>query len=110
MKKKITQINGKEETFKPSTLDQIWGDTGVSKYNTLDLAKYKESLEEMNLSDLQSHAIKIGVWSADGRDVLTRKLLKEFSYFVGAYRQPRQAPSIPKTPSANTLKILAEGR
>ena len=38
---KNSQTHGKVET--PNSLDQIWGDTGISKYGTLNLEEYKNS-------------------------------------------------------------------
>ena len=37
----LSQTHGKEE-FKPTTLDQIWGDTGISKYGTLNEDEYEK--------------------------------------------------------------------
>ena len=39
--KDLNQIDAKEETGRPTTLDQIWGDTGISKYGTNDFEYYK---------------------------------------------------------------------
>lgn len=110
MKKKATQINGKVETFKPTTLDQIWGDTGLSKYKTVDIEKYKESLSEMNLSDLQAHAIKVGVYPTDSTEMLKKKLIQEFIGHTNSYKFPKQELVAPKQPSKAILKILSEGR
>ena len=32
----LSQAHGKEEKFVPTTLDQIWGDEGLSKYGTME--------------------------------------------------------------------------
>ena len=32
----IEQIHGKEDKFEPTSLDQIWGDTGMYKYGTFN--------------------------------------------------------------------------
>ena len=53
--KKMTQTHAKVEGFQPSTLDQVWGDTGNTKYGTMDEAEYTDKLKEMNKSDLQDH-------------------------------------------------------
>ena len=37
----LSQTHGKVEDFKPTTLDQIWGDDGLSKYQTLDEVQYR---------------------------------------------------------------------
>jgi hypothetical protein len=110
MKKKIKQVHGKEEQFKPSTLDQIWGDTGVYKYSTLDEDKYVSSLKDMNLSDLQAHAIKMGIIPVENRENLNKRLLKEFRTFVASYRFPKTNSTPPAPLSDKALKILSEGR
>lgn len=109
-KKKITQIHGKVEDFKPTTLDQVWGGTGASKYKTLELDKYKESLAEMNLSDLQAHAIKIGIIPSDSRDLIIKKLLKEFTLYSNEFKHPINNTKLPVKLSKEALKILAEGK
>ena len=67
MKKKVKNINelsqthGKVEEYQPKTLDQIWGDTGMSKYKTLEEDKYMDYLSDMNKSDLQNYAEEVGI-------------------------------------------------
>lgn len=111
MKKKndIKKINGKVENFQPTSLDQIWGDTGINKYGTLDLEAYKNSLNDLNMSDLQSHARKLGVFPTDGRENLIKKLVKEFNSFSNSFKMPKQVNQN-STPSKAALKILSEGR
>ena len=58
--KDVSQTHAKEE-FQPTTLDQIWGDTGSSTYGTMDEKVYVYRLNNMNLSDLQSHASHVGI-------------------------------------------------
>lgn len=113
MRKKLTemkQAHGKQEKFVPTTLDQVWGDTGISKYKTLDEAAYAAELAEMNKSDLISHACKVGVVPADDRERLIKKLLTQFKQHVSQYRVASLKPEAPKEVSKEVLKILAEGR
>ena len=91
--KKIKQTHGKEEKtsevkYKPTTLDQVWGDDGTSKYNTMDEETYKDKLDGMNLSDLQAHATRIGLIPIDDRNMLISRLTREFKKHVAAYRTP----------------------
>lgn len=109
MRKKTVQIHGKSEDFQPTSLDQIWGDTGVNKFGTLIEANYISYLRELNKSDLQTHAAKIGIVPVDNREMLVKKLLKEFKLHVASFRKPRNIPE-PKRVSKEALKILAEGR
>jgi len=108
--KKITQINGKEENFAPSTLDQVWGDKGMTKYGTLKLDEYIKEIQSMNLSDLQLHARKVGVQPSDNRDLIVRKLVKEFNAYVGLYKMPAKQTNNGKSISTSALKILGEGK
>ena len=54
--KKLDQVHGKQENFKPSTLEQIWGDEGLGLYSTLNVEEYVEIISEFNVTDLQRHA------------------------------------------------------
>lgn len=116
MKKKINsklnnldQTHGKLQKYEYKTLDQVLGDDGTSKYKTLDLNKYSEYLNDLNKSDLQSHAIKIGLIPVDSRDILTKRLIKEFTKYVSAYKVPvseKEQVNINK----KAKDILAEGK
>ena len=44
-KEEMQQTHAKEEKFQPTTLDQIWGDTGQTRYGHLDIEKYEKSLK-----------------------------------------------------------------
>lgn len=108
MKKK--QITGKRENeFQYSTLDQIWGDTGMSKYNTLDTEVYKQNLSEMNKSDLQAHACGLGIIPIENREQLIKRLLNAFMKHVATFQRPKVEQKI-INPSKEVLSILAEGR
>jgi hypothetical protein len=114
MKKKVTNINelsqthGKVEEYQARTLDQIWGDTGMSKYKTLEEDKYMNYLSDMNKSDLQTHASKLGLIPVDDRETLTKRLIKEFRKHVSNYRVPKK--EINTTSNQKALRILSEGR
>ena len=49
----LSQAHGKDETkeFQPTTLDQVWGDTGLWKYNTMNEDEYKDQLKQMSKAD-----------------------------------------------------------
>ena len=105
----LSQTHGKEE-FKPTTLDQIWGDTGISKYGTLNEEEYEKRLKEMNRTDVHSHASKVGIIPIDNRDMLQQRLIREFKRHLAAYKAPidRKVDNIKV--SDKVKKILAEGR
>ena len=105
----LSQTHGKLEAKEYKTLDQIWGEDGSSKYKTLDETEYRDYLNDLNKSDLQNHASKLGLIPIDDRDSLTKRLISEFKKYVSLFK-------IPKTNSnkINLTKevksILSEGR
>jgi|TARA_A100001015_G_scaffold137044_1_gene152009 hypothetical protein len=107
--KDISQTHAKEE-FQPTTLDQIWGDTGSSTYGTMDEKVYVDKLDNMNLSDLQAHASTVGIIPIDNRSMLRERLLREFRKHVSSYRKPTQDVGGSKMLDDQAMKILSEGR
>jgi hypothetical protein len=108
----LSQTHGKEEKkVQATTLDQLWGDTGHTKYGTIDVNDYIRQLDDMNKSDLQSHARFIGFVPIDDRVTLTNKLVSEFKKYVSGFNKPTHVQNDPRAPiSAKTRKILSEGR
>ena len=106
----LSQAHGKEEKTQPTTLDQIWGDDGTSEYGTLDYENYQQKIFDMNMSDLQAHASRVGIVPIDNRNMLTDRLLREFSRHVSSFKKPsedlQENQNIPK----KIRDILAEGR
>ena len=105
----LSQSHGKQETTEPTSLDQIWGDTGISKFRTLDKEEYENQINDMNKSDLQTHATKVGLVPVDDMKMLRNRLLREFDKHISAYRTPKQTKSKKKL-SKDALKILGEGK
>lgn len=85
-KKEMLQIHGKEETVqkKPSSLDEILGET-LSIYTANSSDEYRGQLAEMNMTDLQTHAYKIGLVPTPDRKVLTDRLVQEFIKWNSRY-------------------------
>ena len=108
--KNLSQVHGKEEKFQPTSLDQIWGDDGTSTYGTLNDMEYGKQIDDMNLSDMQTHASKVGIIPIDNRATLRDRLLREFRKHVANYRKPIHHQTSPQDVDAQTLKILSEGR
>lgn len=107
----LNQIHAKEEKFIPTTLDQIWGDTGLSKYKTLNEDEYKNSLDEMNKTDLHAHACYVGLVPVDNREMLTKRLLTEFRKHAASFRgMPVGNPKVNQKISKEVEQILSEGR
>ena len=106
------KVDESGEKFVPSTLDQLWGDTGDGRYNTVDYDEYKNQLDEMNTSDLRAHASRLGILPVTSRERLSKRLLTEFTKHFNNYRKPANenlANSLKKTPKA-VLDILAEAK
>lgn len=110
--KSMKQIHGKKESAsKPTTLDQIWGDTGLWKYSTMNLDEYSDQLQEMTKTDLQAHATKIGLIPVDSREILSQRLVREFKRHVSSYEnRPDVSTGTAGEISSEVKKILSEGR
>jgi len=108
--KNLSQTHGKEEKFEPTTLDQIWGDDGLNVYGTMVEDQYEDQIDEMNISDLQTHASRVGIIPIDNRKTLRERLLREFRKHVASYRKPVDNPSPEPVLSDEMMKILSEGR
>lgn len=109
----MSQTHGKVEKPLYSTLEQIWGDTGLSRYGTFDENEYAEELKSMTKSDIQAHANKIGLIPIDNRTELTKRLLKEFIYHKSRYSTipaDIQINNIDVNYSDEVRKILSEGK
>lgn len=102
----LNQTHGKVEN--PITLEQVWGDDGLSKYGTMDAEKYADYVSNLNKSDLQKHAVKIGLVPIDDRTTLIARLKKEFTKHTVKY----STKTLPqkKNISKEAKDILAEGR
>ncbi len=115
--KNISQTHGKLEEadkYRPTTLDQVWGDTGHWKYDTMDANDYEKTIREMAKVDLQSHASRVGVIPVDNREILATRLVREFKKHVTLYRHPQdKSPSNINSTTDITnsaRKVLEEGR
>ena len=110
--REMKQIHGKKEsTSRATTLDQIWGDTGLWKYSTMILDEYSEQLQEMTKTDLQAHATKIGLIPVDSREMLTQRLVREFKRHVSSYENRTETSTgVVGNVSSEVKKILSEGR
>lgn len=111
--KDMSQTHGKVEKPLYSTLEQIWGDTGLSKYGTFDENEYAQELKNMTKSDIQAHANKLGLVPIDNRTELVKRLLKEFIYHKSKYSTipaDIQINNISSELSPEVRKILSEGK
>jgi hypothetical protein len=112
-RKPKNQTNGKTDPVKkelPRTLDELWGGNGMSKYKTLDQDTYEKSLSEMTKTDLQDHAIKVGLAPIDDYPRLKRGLIRAFVEYKCKYAKIPTINNKTKAITPEIRKILAEGR
>lgn len=103
------QAHGKDENKDSvQSLDQLWGDDGMSKYKTLDLMEYTNNLAEMNKSDLQNHAAKLGLVPIDSREILVKRLISEFKKHTTKYQKVRKQESKDDKKEAQVKKLLSD--
>ena len=108
--KDMLQAHGKEEKPKATTLDQIWGDTGNTKYGTVDEATYHNKISGMNTTDLQAHAHTHGMVPIQDRVRLIKLLMSEFRKYVSGFQRPPETNAPIQSVSEESSKTLAEGR
>jgi hypothetical protein len=105
----MSQTHGQVEKTQPTTLEQIWGDEGLGKYKTKDKEEYQTQLNEMNSTDLQKHATTVGLIPVQNREILAKRLLKEFDKHWNSYKRPTDSSPAIKT-SKKIKDILSGGR
>lgn len=106
----MQQTHGRDESLTFQTLDQLMGlEASDTLYGTADESEYKNSLDQMNKSDLQNHASKIGLIPIDDSEILKTRLLREFKKHSNSFIRPREN-KINETVSKEAMKILSEGR
>lgn len=106
----LSQTHGKSDDFTPTTLDQIWGDDGTSKYGTLNEEEYLKKLEGMTKSDIYLHASKLGIVPVDDRGRLEKTLLNDFRKHVAKFKMPSQIDDAHEKLPKNIREILEEGK
>ena len=110
----MSQAHGKVEKPVYSTLDQIWGDSGIQKYGTFDENEYLSKIKDMTKSDIQAHANRMGLIPIDNRAELEKRLLKEFVYhkikYTAKVPENIQMNNIEGNLSPEIKKILSEGK
>tara|TARA_R100000808_G_C2041941_1_gene81170 strand:+ start:183 stop:581 length:399 start_codon:yes stop_codon:yes gene_type:complete len=110
--KDMNQTHGMVEgqKYEPTTLDQVWGDDGLSKYQTMDSKVYEAKVSKMLLADLKNEAIRVGLLPVDNSEMLKDRLMREFTIHTNSYRRPTEGGSQPPQISEDIEDILKEGR
>lgn len=113
-KPKMLQIHGKDEGSKDirtmSSLDEILGEK-LSIYTAKSSEEYRGQLAEMNMTDLQSHAYKVGLIPTEDRRLLTDRLVSEFMKFNSKFGSNFIEGQVKSVDDLNdrAKKILREG-
>ena len=115
--KKVTltdmeQTDGMDQNqkYEKTSLDQVWGDNGVSEYRTLDAEVYAKTLDNMSKSDLKQEAIRVGLLPIDNVDQLMGRLMRQFNSHVSSYKAPKPIQSNKVNLSDEAIRILGEGK
>ena len=115
--KKVTltdmeQTDGMDQSqkYEKTSLDQVWGDNGVSEYRTLDAEVYAKTLDNMSKSDLKQEAIRVGLLPIDNVDQLMGRLMRQFNSHVSSYKAPKSIASNKVNLSDEAIRILGEGK
>lgn len=113
----LSQIHGKLEPeldnptqeYEVTTLDQLFGDNGFSKYSTMDLEEYRAQITDYNTAELRTHAIEVAhVVPSISRERTEKRLLLEFQKHVAGFKTPKITHKVDKKPSKEALRIMAE--
>jgi hypothetical protein len=111
----LEHVNGKEYREKLLKLEKILGVQEVNPFKTTDPQVFEDRLAEMNYSEMQALAMRVGLSPYLQKPQLKKALAKQFrSYNLNATGKllPLTAKSIELDPNnpqhQKTLKILGE--
>mgnify|MGYP001480410295 FL=1 len=77
----LNQTTGKsyeEQVSKAKELEEILGIPKISPFRTNDKNVFNEMMKDMNLTDLQAYAVKVGVFPSGNKTVLKNKIKRAF--------------------------------
>lgn len=77
----LQQTNGKvyeDQVSRARELENILGISKINPFKTNDKRVFSDMLQEMNLTDLQSFAVKVGVFPSGNKTVLRNKIKRAF--------------------------------
>ena len=109
----LNLADGKMDVDKVRELEEILGVDQMNIFRTNDLEVFKENLDEMTLTDLQTLAAEAGVFPGGNKMALKNRIKKEFvSQTKGRrYTTGEQKPIIdPSDPQFDKVKkLMSEG-
>jgi len=77
----LQQTNGKtyeDQVAQARELEDILGIAKINPFKTNDKRVFADMLQDMNLTDLQAFAVKVGVFPAGNKTVLKNKIKRAF--------------------------------
>ena len=77
----LQQTNGKtyeDQVSRARELEDVLGIPKINPFRTNDKKVFQEMLQDMNLTDLQSFAVKVGVFPSGNKTVLRNKIKRAF--------------------------------
>ena len=81
----------------------------MPKYKTSNLEDYLTYLSDLNKSDLQDHAKKIGLIPIDNRETLTKRLEAEFRKYMSMFKLPKNLDNSVSL-DKKSKDVLSEGK
>mgnify|MGYP003644312632 CR=1 FL=1 len=116
--KKLQDLNvadGKEQDVKKiQELEALMGIPRNNLFGTTTASVLQGKMDEMNMSDLQTFAVKVGLFPSGSRLTLKNKILKEFYSTPGAgagvdmgFQKPIVDPKSPK--GKKLIALMNEG-
>ncbi len=109
--KDLEQLDGRDTTADnvPTTLEAIFGGSGLGKYRTSNRESYANELDDYNTAELRNHAINIGLIPIANINRLKKQLLIEFDkYNLAANNNTKPRPRIISENNKEiALKILS---
>lgn len=73
--------DGKNNSMDLESIESILGNTANNPFEVITRADLEEKMENMSLLDLQSFAVKAGVFPSGGKVAIKNRLEKAFSSF-----------------------------
>lgn len=77
----LQQTNGKsyeDKVAKARELEEVLGIPKINPFKTNDKNVFNEMIKDMNLTDLQAFAVKVGVFPSGNKTVLKNKIKRAF--------------------------------
>ena len=93
-----------------STIDELLGSTGTSKYGTLNIEEYETRINALTAVDLYSHAQSLGLRGSDDGTRMLRTLREEFIAYVRPFRVTELPQMESRVPGDDIKHLMAPGR